>query len=381
MTVATDSTTATRTGPRLLYVDNLRTALTVLVVVHHAAVTYSTIPRWFYREAPTDASAAVLDCLLVLDQAFFMGAFFLVSGLFVPGSYDRKGGGRFLRDRLLRLGVPLLVWLLVLRAVVTVGQYTTARDDAAQQGVDMPYWQYYLGDWNLGPMWFVWVLFAFSALYALWRQMFAGGEGRTPATGRALGAAPVIGFVLGLSLLTYLWRIAVPMGLGITVMPTPGYLPQYAALFVVGVLAPRRGWLEGLPRTAARTGLAVAVVAAVALILVIAASGDAYGGDGTWQSLATATCESALAVGAVIGLLVLFRSHLGEQGRLRRFLSGHAYTVYLIHPVVLVTLGLALAGVQAPAVVKFVLLAVLGLPLCWALALPVRALPGARRVL
>jgi glucans biosynthesis protein C len=94
-----------------------------------------------------------------------------------------------------------------------------------------------------------------------------------------------------------------------------------------------------------------------------------------------ATCESALAVGVSLGSLVLFRERLDHQGRRRRFLSVHAYTVYVIHPVVLVALGYALSGVQAPAVAKFALLAVLAVPLCWAMAFLVRALPGARTIL
>jgi hypothetical protein len=49
--------------------------------------------------------------------------------------------------------------------------------------------------------------------------------------------------------------------------------------------------------------------------------------------------------------------------------------------VVLTALGIALAGLVAPAVVKFALLGALGLPLCWAFAAAVRALPGAKKVL
>ncbi|OZM77665.1 acyltransferase [Pseudonocardia sp. MH-G8] len=369
--------------PRLLYVDNLRTALTVLVVIHHAAITYSNIPQWYYAEAPTDSSGTLLDVLLLLNQAFFMGAFFLISALFVPGSYDRKGARRFLAERLLRLGVPLLIWLLVLRPVVTVGRYAAAWDAAAQQGIDLPYWQYYLHSFTPGPMWFVEVLFVFSALYVLWRRLAVGerrGSGSVPATDRAPGAVAIVGFTVGLALVTYLWRMVVPMGVSVLGLPTPAYLPQYAAMFTVGLVAARRGWPAGLSRAAGRAGFATAAFAAVALVLVLVSAGEAILGRGTWPSLMAATCESALAVGVTLGLLVLFRERGNRQGRVHRYLSAHAYTVYVIHPVVLVGVGYALSGVPAPAVAKFVLLAVLAVPLCWAMALPVRALPGARKV-
>ncbi|TWF75301.1 fucose 4-O-acetylase-like acetyltransferase [Pseudonocardia hierapolitana] len=377
-------TASATTYPRLRYVDNLRTALTALVVIHHAALGYSNIPGWFYVEPPTDSSATLLDVLILLNQAFFMGAFFLISALFVPGSYDRKGAGRFLTERLLRLGVPLLLWLLVLHPLATVGDYIEARDAAIRQGTELSYWQYYVHSFSPGPMWFVEVLLVFSALYVLRRRL--AGEGRhAPGTartaGRAPGAVAIIGFTVGLAMVTYLWRIVVPMDFQVFGMPTPAYLPQYAALFTVGLLASRRGWPAGLSRTAGRVGFATATVAAVAIVLVLVSDGDAILGHGTLPSLLMASCEQALAVGLTLGLLVLFRERLDHQGRRRRFLSAHAYTVYLIHPLVLVALGHALSGGQAPAVAKFVLLAVLAVPLCWMAAFPLRALPGARKVL
>lgn len=230
------------------------------------------------------------------------------------------------------------------------------------------------------------MLLAFGALYVLWRLMAAGvrrAPGSAPVTGRAPGAVAITGFVVGLALASYLWRIVMPMGAEFLGLPTPAYLPQYAALFTVGLVAARRGWLEGLSRAAGRWGSATAAVAAAAIVVLAVGSsgGTEFLGGGTWQSLVMTTAESALAVGIVLGLLVLFRERLARPGPLRRFLSTHAYTVYLIHPVVLVALGHALSGVQAPAVAKFALLGLLALPLCWALAVPVRALPGARKVL
>ncbi|MFL1381698.1 acyltransferase family protein [Nocardiopsis protaetiae] len=370
--------------PRLYHLDNLRTALTVLVVLHHAALAYSNVPRWYYQETTTDPSGTLLDLMLLLNQAFFMGAFFLIAGLFVPGSHDRKGGRRFLGERLLRLGVPLLAWLLVLRPLVTVGDYTGARETAASEGTALPYWEYYLTSFTPGPMWFVEVLLVFSALYVLWKHTVGRGTGRPArAAGRAPGVVAVIGFVIGLAVVSHLWRIWVPMDAGFLGLPTPAYLPQYAALFTVGLVTAGRGRLEGLSARAGRAGFGVAAAATAGIVVLIigSAGGTEFLGGGTWQSLVMTVFESALAVGVILGLLVLFRERFNHRGRLRRFLSEHAFTVYLIHPVVLVALGHALSGVQAPAVVKFALLAALALPLCWMLAFPVRALPGARKVL
>ncbi|TDE48509.1 acyltransferase [Nonomuraea mesophila] len=372
------------TAPRLFHVDNLRTALMALVVVHHSVIAYSNIPAWYYIEPRPDSSGTLVDLLLLFNQTFFMGAFFLISGLFVPRSYDRKGAGPFLRERLVRLGVPLLLWLLLIRPLVTTGRYTTAVEEAARQGDDLPYWKYYVSAYTPGPLWFVEVLLVFSALYVLWR-LWTGRRGRTPenatAAGRAPGVAAIAGFVVGLALVTYVWRMVVPMGVTVLGLPSAGYLPQYAALFVVGLVAARRGWLQNLPRAAGRAGFATAAVATLAVVFVVGVFGETSLGHGSLSSLLMAASESALAVGIILGLLVLFRQRFGRQGRLRRFLSAHAFTVYVIHPPVLVALGYALSGVEAPAIAKAALLTAIGLPLCWATAYVVRALPGAKKVL
>lgn len=359
---------APATTSRLLYLDNLRIALTVLVVLHHVAITYGNIPLWYYTEPATDPSGIALDVLVVLDQAFFMGFFFMISGFFTPGAYDRKGGRAFLRDRLIRLGIPLLLFLLVLRPLLTIGIYQQ------HYAATTSYGAFYLASWDPGPLWFVEVLIVFAVGYALWRR------GRTEVAAAPSPTAPGPGaialFVLGLAVVSFLWRFVVPIGLTVPVLglPTPAYLPQYLGLFVVGTIAYRRGWFSALPVRAGWIGLAAAAVGtAVAGPVIFTTTGVA-------ASLATAVWESTFAVGVIIGLVVLFRQRFDAQGPAARFLSQHAFGVFVLHPLVLVGLGSAFSGLSAPAVVKFVIVAVLALPLCWGLAYLVRSIPGAKRI-
>ena len=96
---------ASRTAGRLVFLDNLRVPLTILVVAHHAGQAYGpTGGRWpvFNPER-----AAILGPFFTVNASFFMGLFFLLSAYFLPAAYDRKGAAAFLRDRSLRLGLPL----------------------------------------------------------------------------------------------------------------------------------------------------------------------------------------------------------------------------------------------------------------------------------
>lgn len=279
--------------PRLFYLDHLRVLLTVLVVLHHAAITYANIPIWHYTEPARDSSGAALDLLVMFNQTFFMGFFFLIAGYFVPGSYDRKGGRAFMKDRLVQLGIPLLAFLLLLRPILIAGLYPKIRAMAVEQGVALPYWLFYLVTWDPGPLWFVEVLLVFSALYVLYRK-YRGGDLDAQRSDPALagawaaGGGAIVGFALALAVLTYLWRLIVPLGQywPLVGLPTPAYLPQYASLFLIGLLAYRRGWMQALSCAASWFGLAMAVIAsAVLLPVTMQADLNLSVGHGTWQSM------------------------------------------------------------------------------------------------
>ena len=59
-------------------------------------------------------SSVILGLFVITNQAYIMGFLFLLAGYFTPGSLERKGYARFLSDRFLRLGLPLLFFSLFL---------------------------------------------------------------------------------------------------------------------------------------------------------------------------------------------------------------------------------------------------------------------------
>ncbi|GAA2214774.1 acyltransferase [Nonomuraea monospora] len=358
---------------RLWFADNLRILLTSLVVLHHVAVMYSGLPLWYYIEPPTSAAAgAVLSIFVVVNQAWFMGAFFLLSGYFTPGSYDRKGPGAFLRDRLIRLGIPLVVFYFVLSPLLHAGSFPDGSPVAA-----------YLDTIGTGPLWFVLALLVFDVCYAAFRVAAARRAPRERAA-RPLTFPVVLGFVAALAAVTYALRIVLPSGTWVPIIdfPSVAYLPQYVGLFVAGAVAYRRGWFHTITPRAGWAGFALAAVASVVFLPLALAGGlEAWMGRGTLSSLFFALWDSAFAVGAVIALLALFRRRLDGQGPLGRYLSAHAFTVYVIHAFVVTLAGLALGGLAWPTSAKFALVAVVTLTACFALAGPIRRLPGVRRVL
>lgn len=384
------STAPALTVSRLAFLDHLRAALVTLVVVHHVALVYGAGAPFYYVEPPLNDPLAfvVLLVFVLCNQAWFMGALFLLAGYFTPSSFDRKGPAAYLRERLLRLGVPLLLFVFVLGPLSAVGYWQMP---ASLTGITTPLtWQAYPYLLGMGPLWFAALLLIFAGGYAAWRGLTGS---RIPAPRvdspppRALG---IVGFILGLALVSYLLRMLIPLGQDVLGFPTLAYLPQYLSFFILGAVATRRGWLDALPRALGGAGALAALVATV-ILLPLALSGrlfslavsetGAFVGHGTWQSAVYALWDPIVAVGMGLAAITFFRRWFDRESRLGRFLARQSYAVYIFHTPIVVFVALALRGIALGPLATFGLASLIVIPLCFLVAALVRRLPLATRVL
>lgn len=157
-------------------------------------------------------------------------------------------------------------------------------------------------------------------------------------------------------------------------------------MFMLGIIAYRRGWFARIPETMGKVWLWIAAIGLV-LSPVIAIGGGAinhiayFEGGFHWQSFVYAFWEAIMCVSLCTGLLVLFRRRLNHQGSLGKFLSANAYTVYIIHPPVIVALAYSLHTITLYPLLKYALAVAIAVPCCFALSALVRMIPYAKRIL
>jgi peptidoglycan/LPS O-acetylase OafA/YrhL len=382
---------------RLFFIDHLRAFLAILVVLHHVAVVYGAIVVPFYYTEPPFRSPGVIDPLAYLallvfalfNQAWFMGAFFLLAGYFAPGSFDRKGPGSFLKDRLLRLGIPLILFYFVLSPSSWLGLWLMP---ASLTGITTPpTWQAYPRYIGLGPLWFVAMLLIFSFGYAAWRMLTRNRTSSSMSRSLLPSYLGIGIFILALALVSYLVRIIIPLGKSVLDFPTLAYLPQYLSFFVLGTVASRHDWFRTLPRSMGLVGFVTAVVAGVSLF-PLAISGHLFSleltpaftnamGNGHWQSAVYTLWDAIFAVGMCLGAITLFRHFFNGQGRFGRFLSQHSYAVFVFHIPIVVVVAFALRGIELAPLLKFGMAAVIMVPTCFAVAYIVRKIPDVSRIL
>lgn len=342
-----------RSGVRLFFADNLRTWMVILVVLQHLAEIFG------------------LYLFLMLNQAYFMGLLFLLSGYFTPGSYEHKGPGKFLTDRLLRLGIPTLVYVSIISPLEVWGSHQITHKPIGNL-------------FSLDQMWFVVMLLVFDLGYLAWRVMTKKRPERPFRENHPKPTfAKVALFTLALAAASYLLRIVIPYGIPVLEFPSLGYLAQYLSFFLIGMLAFQHGWLRSIPGSLGQLGFVLAVLATVVLFptAVFIGSGSKWIGYGSWQSAVFALWDSIFAVGISLALITFFRRFLDGGKKFGRFLAQHSFTVYVIHVPVIVFLMPALSGLQTATLLKFCLAAVVGLPLCFGIAFLVRKIPLASRIL
>lgn len=371
---------------RLFYIDNLRIFLSLLVVAHHWALANGAPGDWYTGESNLGSfGTLVLSQFVATNQAFFMGFFFLISGYMVPGSYDRKGGKRFLKERAIRLGIPLLSYFFILSPLI---HFSADRLSGSYTGNLLNYLSTHSGAFSSGPLWFVMMLLVFGLAYHLIRVIFRRSIPAAP-TGTSMykWMALVLILVIGL---TYLIRIIAPVGDWLD-LPLLGFQPahvtQYILCFSLGIAAYRWNILETITQTLWKRALAagqvliLAVFPAIFLLSGKADESELFMGGGSVYSFVFAIWEQLVALTMIIGLTGLFKKYFNSQNSLLKDLSRSSYAIYIFHGVVLVGMFLLFQSYLINSLQKFIILLLPNLVFCYLLAKLILKIPGLSRIL
>jgi fucose 4-O-acetylase-like acetyltransferase len=362
---ATTTVTEARTAPRLLFIDNIRWSMIILVLSMHACDTYSPFGNWYYtdRQAMGFGARLFFGVYQSFLQAFFMAVLFFIAGFFSAAAYDRKGFSRFVRDRLIRLGLPTLLYMLVIGPLT---QYFLSRTWGT--GGFPHQWLLHLKDkeWlsETGPMWFCAALLMFSVIYGAIR-LPGWSEPRIEPGDGARGSLSLAAFIAIMAAATFLVRIAVTEDASVLNVH-PGDFPQYALMFTAGAFGYRGGWLTGLSERFCALGASVTLTLAVPLFAVLLLFGGALSGQtahyaGGLNPVSAGKClwEALVCVGMGLLLLTVYRRNFDRQNQATRWLSDNAFGVYLIHPPVLIGFAVLLHGLSLHPLAKAAVLTLL----------------------
>ncbi|HEY1933709.1 MAG TPA: acyltransferase [Acetobacteraceae bacterium] len=356
--IATKPAASAAQRSRIAYVDALRVVLIMLVVAHHSLEAYA-IPHPSEIPLP-DPPIPRIWVFLWVNAAFFMGLFFFLGGYFTPGPADRKGIAAFARDRLGRIGLPLVFGTVFLVPLVgwahlrldptmpPVGYWTYVTRDFLGFGPKPAFWPpaVHWPTFNFGHLWFLEHLLIYALLYSALRV--AVPLRRDAAVREPPSSGAIAGYAIVLAAATFMIRIWYPQDRWIDflgfVQMEPAHIAQYASLFVIGVIAGRNRWLETMPTRRGLIWLSIGGGLALAAYVVIG-TGTLY----RFNSRAWWVCgwECLLCTGLCVGLPVLLRELRLGAARLWQVLGANVLAVYVFHMPLVLLLQWAL--IDAPA--------------------------------
>ena len=310
---------------RLLYLDNLKVCLTVLVIFHHAGQAYGDGGGWAYTPSNPAEVMPWIWHFFSVNAAFFMGLFFLISGYFVPASYDKQGASVFVQKKLIRLGIPLLI----------IGGLISMLS----------------GKFEIGHMWYVESLLVFCILYALIRQFCQPAIESCSSKPTIMGLL-IFGGIMGIG--SYFIRQVSPQDHWIWpfgIIPLPMNNTTGAQSLLIGCL--------------------------LALGIYLRDGGEWNNFVAQWFGI----YESLLCVFISFGLLWLFREYGGWSNKFWQWCAAQAYGAYIVHLLLMIALQNAVDGIWMGAFGKFMFIGVATTIASFGLTWLLRMIPGAKKIL
>ena len=372
-----------RTTNQLIYVDNIKVLLTTLVVLHHTFIAYSSSDGWYYNE-PTSIKGAklVMTMFVSVNQSFFMGFFFLLAAYFTGASYTKKGYCKFVQDRLIRLGIPLLFYSFILTPLMCYLVYYFGKEKHISI---IEYLSGYNSWIDPGVTWFVAALLLFTLIYVAIRRLFKINFSVPVAVP---DLSRILWFALGLGIISFLVRIIFPVGWILKPVGFQlGHFPQYIALFIAGLLAAKNKWFDQLPDKLGRQlkrstylGLLFFPVFFV-IALKLNTPISYFSGGFHWQALIYAVWEQWIGISILTALLIRGKKSWNNASKLSGQLARSSFAVYIFHPLVIVLMTLAFRNWQMDAAFKLLLVAPLTVIFSFLLGSLITLIPGIKKII
>jgi peptidoglycan/LPS O-acetylase OafA/YrhL len=374
----------------------LRAIIIVLVLVHHTTVAYllpvapppaSSLVEYLHS---IRAISPVIDVVhsrlfffvIFFNDRFLMPLMFFLSGLFVWGSLQRKGRLVFFRDRMIRLGIPFIV-MVILAPITYYTSYLQTRSSAGP----LSFWQQWmsLGDWPTGPAWFLWLLLAFDIVVIALSLLTRGRSDFPDKIPSAVMGRPG----------TFFWLLVVISAVSYIPM-TALYDPYfswwrwgpfsfqtarvflYLVYFLVGVTlgmyGTRRTFLAPSSILARRWYIWVAAALAAFLANIVSTLARA-------NETLVAVSLLLFCAAACFAFLAIFLKFAVNPSRVLDSLFRNSYGIYVIHYVVVSWVLYAILKTTLPAIAKGSIVFLCSLAFCWGTISLIRRVPSVARVI
>lgn len=371
---------------RNIWIDYLRTTITIMVVAHHSSLAYTTFAT-FNKEAYINSTHPIvdsarwvgLDIFENYNDQFFMSLMFLIGGLFLIKSINRKGTLEFVKDRFIRLFIPFLFIGTPLMLLAYFPSFYLARNSTDIIAYIKDFFT--VESWPVGPPWFIWVLFLFNLIFALVYKQLINLLNHFEVKIKIVKT-----FHFLLILFTLTWLLYVPaayyFGIGTWFGIGPfdfqlSRIAQYFGYFIIGIVIGHYDFNNNIFSNHSKLVSKWWMWSSLSLLLysfltiapphltkmVIDSSISELTGWMIYLTLYSATCTIS-----TIAFLTIFRRWMKTENCIWNSLSNNAFLIYLTHYIFITWVQFSLLSINLSAFTKFVITFSTTLVLSWILS-------------
>jgi len=316
---------------RYYFLDNLKVALTVLVILHHIMIVYGG--EGAFQITSKTQGGEVFNLImtggLAINQSYFMGLFFMISAIFSYASLKKKGSSKFIKSKVKRLLIPALLYFVFISPLISL--YI----DLMHRNIGVEDLQI---RFSIGALWFLLALFMFDCLYAVLSSRLDMDKYKIH-----FDMWTVMFMILGVTIITWIIRMVYPVGKFIPIVSfQPGHFAQYTTAYYLGIQISKNKWLDKL-QTHDTSKYLYGLLPVIALMLLVVYQivlniGDiqyAFGGLNHYAFLYS-LFDQLMFCFASLGLIGLFYKHFDRKNIKMEYLSTHAFGAYITHTISIV---------------------------------------------
>lgn len=369
--------------PRILFLDNLRSLMVLLVVVLHAGLSYSNINLWW--PVPDANKSSFFDNYHFIFNTFALQFLYFIAGYFALPTLHRKlNAGFFVKSKLKSLGIPFVICVFFIVPIMPfLWHYTRAIN------LSFNFWEFWVqfvaGATDLkithvsveffyhGHLWFISLLLFFFIAFALGHKIGAKIKPESPescAKNKPPQTKTVIFTLIVVGLATAFGSILVSR-----VFPTYGWvniynvlmfdsvrLPSYLGYFIFGIFAYSKNWftqkdLPG-PIMVWLTGCIILSYAYLGPIRTLFVTHQAN----NIQVVVTYRILDSFLGLSIFCLLTIFAfRYWSNASRINQNLAKSSFYIYLVHMPIVLVIQLILLKLSISIFLKFIFVSILSI--------------------
>ncbi len=332
---------------RLHSLDSLRAIMMLLGLVLHSSESYNIGDNDIWPRDPM-STHIFLNYLNSLIHVFRMPVFFMVAGFFGALLFYERGSKSMIINRMKRIALPFMVFLLVLHPIIILAfDFTSHAFNAQLSDISLELSLFPQITYHLWFLYYLILLTLFSFVLALLLNKAPGFRQKINTTfrwlmDRKLLAILVFGIMLFIVML-YIWDYSVPTPLSF--IPDDGDFLFFLLFYLTGwVLYTSKYPLNALIKTD-RLFISIAVIAFTIRFV--------------WSShiddVSIGIIHALITWMFVFGISGLFIRYTSQYSSRMRYISDSSYWVFLAHLPLTAFIPSLMSGWMLAAIIKFLI--------------------------